>query len=366
MSLNKEHIDLNRLSDYFNGKMSTQEMHALELEAQGDPFLAEAMEGYEAHPEGLTRMSKLKKDHQLSSKSFFGSRTLAVLGIACLVYVIAWIVKPSIDENLESETMVTVDHPDEIEMIRESIDTFIFAELDEQITANEIVQNKQQMEESKENESTSNQSDNEIIDVEDENIIEIDHEIEPENEDQNLVRYAPSVYYQDLYVVDYSRLERNRTDISYIKYEFTGLPAEFEDEDAQENYKEFTEKQVDVPYMEYLEKSMEYFSGAHYKKALNRYLTIIEQYPEDLNAHFYGALCYYDMKKYDKAFSFLDKIVELELAEGYIAFRQEAKWYKTKSLVKLGRKAEAIILIDEIIMEGLFYSPEAIKLKAKL
>lgn len=366
MSLNKEHIDLNRLSDYFNGKMSANEMHALELEAQGDPFLAEAMEGYEAHPDGLERMSKLKKDHRLSSKSFFGSRTLAVLGIACLVYVIAWIVKPSIDENPESNSLATVNQPEEIEIIPESIDTFIFAELGEQITANEIVQNKQQIEESKEDESTGDQSDNEIIHVEDEHPIEIDHEIEPENEDQNLVRYAPSTYYYDLYVVDYSRLERNRTDISYIKYEFTGLPAEFEDVDAQENHKEFTEKQVDVPYMEYLEKSMDYFSSGHYKKALNRYLTILEQYPEDLNAHFYGALCYYDMKKYDKAFGLLDNIVEFELAEGYIAFRQEAKWYKTKSLVKLGRNAEAIILIDQIIMEGLFYSPEAIKLKAKL
>ena len=51
---------------------------------------------------------------------------------------------------------------------------------------------------------------------------------------------------------------------------------------------------------------------------------------------------------------------------GFVAFREEAKWYKAKTLVKLGKKKEAIGILDEIIAEGMFYSKDAIKLKSTL
>ena len=168
-----------------------------------------------------------------------------------------------------------------------------------------------------------------------------------------------------MYVVDYREIERKNKVINYTRYEFTGLSAEFEDELARENQYD-RETQVEVPYMEYLERSMYYFSKAQYKNALNRYLTILEQYPKDLNAHFYGALCYYNMKQYEKALDLFTRMQTYEDEEEFIAFRQDAKWYQVKTLIKLGRKSEAKNLLEEIIAEGLFYAEDAIKLKASL
>ena len=107
---------------------------------------------------------------------------------------------------------------------------------------------------------------------------------------------------------------------------------------------------------------MEYFKDGYYKKALNRYKTILEQYPEDANALFYGGLCYYNMKKYNKSISYFDEIATIKLN----AFKEEAKWYKSKSLIKLGLIKEAIIVLDENIMAGGFYAEDAMEVKREM
>ncbi|MBD3638392.1 MAG: CDC27 family protein [Crocinitomicaceae bacterium] len=373
MNQNKEHIDLKRIQDYFNGKLSPKEKHALEMEAQSDPFLYEAMEGYEAHPEGLEQLAKLKKAHAKNSRSFFGSGTLTILGMAGLVYVIALIIKPDIEEPNIQPLTGTEDNFKEVENLPEAIDTLVFAEDKEQITPQELVENRPFLEasneelaaqlEQEEEENLGNA--NEVIHVEEIKITEEDHQIIPEEELRKKSRNAPFIYQYDLKVVDYREIDRTNNVIQYTRYEFSGVSANFEDEEAMEKQYD-RELEVEVPYMDYLDRSMYYFSKGQYKQALNRYLTILEQYPKDLNASFYGALCYYDMKKYNEALDFLSNMLEFESETGYIAFRQEAKWYQAKTLIKLNQKEKAIKILDEIIAEGLFYTEDAIQLKKSL
>lgn len=364
MSLDKGHIDLEQLQSYFEGKLSVEEMHALEMRAQSDPFLYEAMEGFDENPAGLNQVEKLKKKELLRSKSFFGSRTITVLLVACLVYVVALLIQPDVPENNYLTEQDDASEVSEVEVIPLSIDTFEYASEEEQITISEITDNKKLIQESQEHVSDPLENPNDIIDIDDP-VIEDDHDIIPEGNHQEMTNYAPSIYQHELYVVDYRKLNRKRNEISYTKYELSGVSAQFEDENARDN-QDLIEKQVEIPYMEYLETSMRYFSHGKYKKALNRYTTILEQYPHDLNAHFYGALCYYGLKQYDKSLSYFNAVLEDEQAEGFVAFREEAKWYKAKTLVKLGKKNDARIVLDEIIMEGLFYSKDAITLKSKL
>ena len=47
--MNKEAINIELIKDYFAGRLGAKAMHALEKRALEDPFLAEAMEGYEKH-----------------------------------------------------------------------------------------------------------------------------------------------------------------------------------------------------------------------------------------------------------------------------------------------------------------------------
>ena len=44
--------------------------------------------------------------------------------------------------------------------------------------------------------------------------------------------------------------------------------------------------------MEFIDKSVRYFNRGKYRKALSRFTrTILESYPEDVNANFYAGLC---------------------------------------------------------------------------
>ena len=162
-------------------------------------------------------------------------------------------------------------------------------------------------------------------------------------------------------MVDYRRIERKNTQITYTKYEFTGTSAEFENEFSEQNA-ELLETQVDISYWEYLVKAMESFSHGNYKSALNRYETILTQYTEDFNALFYGGLCYYNLGNFNKALNSFDRILQINLN----AFKEEALWYKCKCLIKLGRKTEAKTLLDDIIAGDGFYTKDAMELRKKL
>ncbi|UKN03044.1 CDC27 family protein [Paracrocinitomix mangrovi] len=364
MSSNKEHIDFELIKDYYNGNLNPDEMRALEIKAQEDPFLYEAMEGYENNPGSISHLDSIQKVKAKINWSTIGITTVIGGG---LIYLLAVLIKPDIQPVEFDVAATNIEEFDEIEIVPTAIDTMTVAEHDDQIKPSEIVINKPQIEEIKSDSSLKIIEDNEpvIIVIDDKIDIEIDNQLIPEKVERGKVIYAPSKYYYDLYVVDYSRIDRPDTKIHYTRTIMTGLSAQYESEEAKNN-RELIEEKVDVPYMEYLEKSIQQFSSEAYKKSLSRFLTIIEQYPQDLNAHFYGALCYYDMKNYEQALVFFNEVLRIEKASGYIAFRQEAKWYKSKTLIKLNRKEEAKSVLDEIIMEGQFYAKEAIELKKSL
>ena len=152
MSANKEHIDLKRLKDYFSGNMSAEEMHAMEIEAQHDPFLFEAMEGYESFPDGLERVNKLKQQSAKSGRSFFGKGTLTIIGITTIVYLTALLIKPEINEPKAAPETAgrDVQSYQEIEVLPMDIDTFVYAEEIDQITPQEIIKSKPAIVESNE------------------------------------------------------------------------------------------------------------------------------------------------------------------------------------------------------------------------
>lgn len=349
--------------------MSESEKHALELRAQNDPFLYEAMEGYENNPEALGRIEKHIENQKKADKSFFGSRTLAVLGVISLIYLVTWIFyKP---ENEASEIVFNQEGQKkdtatfEVEIIPESIDTFKIVVAEEQIEVSEIVQAHSSIEQVKSNSSDSFLVYQDKITF-DEDIELVEYfEIEEEFSENNIIVYAPSTYLEDLFVVDYREIKRKSNLINYTKYELTGVSAAFEN-DSVKKETELTERQVEVPYMEYLETSMYYFSKKKFKKSLNRYLTILEQYPKDLNALFYGGLCYYNVKKYSEALELFELAQVYETEKGFVAFRQESKWYLAKTLIKMKKINRAKRILDEIIIEGKFYSTEAIQLRKEL
>ena len=240
----------------------------------------------------------------------------------------------------------------ELEVLPEEIEQMEVILKKEQVTAKKIVTDQKEQQEKRE-----------------EAIITIDEEPQTESEfgsekediawSNKGLNIPPTLYIYDLSVVDYRKIKRDRESITYKRFELGGISA---DQESENNSSQMVETEVEIPYTIYLQKSMSFFAEQQYKQALNRYLTILEQYPSDLNALFYGGLSYYNLGKYEKSITFFNKIQASE----YYMFNEESLWYKAKALVQLNKKDEADLVLNKIIIRGGFYTKDAIHLKAEL
>lgn len=354
----KNNVDADLLKRYYEGTMPSAERNALEQAALDDPFLKEAMEGFEANPGSFDSFyeTNILKNQKFGSSYFVIGGILTLALITILVVMTPDKNQQNLTTNLSEKDTAQITQ--EVHYVPEEIDSLHQVDAVELIDAKEIVNQKTEIQKTiNYPELTGDQA---IVIKEDEKVKE-DYLIQAELYDLKRAEYVPATYLFDLFVVDYRRIERDNVLITYTKYEFTGTSAEFETE-AHEQNAELIEKVVDVPYFHYLTTSMEHFSNGDYKKSITNYLVILEQYPEDANALFYGGLCYYNLNKFDKSIEFFDRILDLPIN----AFKEEAKWYKVKSLLKQGQKAEAKNLLDEIISEGGFYADQAIPLRKTL
>lgn len=370
MSFNsKKNIDHELLRRYYNGELSAAQRNALEQKALEDPFLKDAMDGFDQNPGDFEKYYQRHKK-ALSAKRGF---TLA-LGIIALVglFIVTLVLKeftPSqietIAENSTNDSVKTAGDyfNDKLEKIPEELDTLQVANTEDVISYKEIVNNKKEIEKQKEQPTTDTVqtvTDNTVINIEDSVALDNNFKLIEEPFGSPKKQAIPSIYLYDLYTVDYRELRNAQQNVRYKKMEFGGTAANRENDETSET--DFVEVEVEMPYFIYLKKSMESFADDNYKRALTRYLTILEQYPEDLNALFYGGLCYFNLSKYEKAATLFGRVQQVDL-EG---FKEEALWYHAKSLIKLNRSAEARLLLDKIIINGGFYTKEAILLKKKI
>lgn len=142
------------------------------------------------------------------------------------------------------------------------------------------------------------------------------------------------------------------------RMQYSGTPANL-------NYPDVTTKEdviwkeVEIPYHEYLEKTMTLFSQHKFKQALQRFETILTTYPTDMNANFYSALCLYNLGQYPKSLERLMKSYSVEFGNFY----EEALWYIAQTHEKMRNTHQAKEMYARIEREGGFYAIEAGKKK---
>lgn len=163
---------------------------------------------------------------------------------------------------------------------------------------------------------------------------------------------ASEMYVHDLLIIDY-RKYRSRPTIKTEQVIITGTPADRESKHGEIEESEW--KQVDIPYIDYVNKSMDVFSKGNYKKALVRYLEILKTYPDDLNASFYGALCYYNLGQFEDAYALFSACK----THKFNNFYEEASWYGAKSLLSLKETEKARTQLEEIVTARGFYAQKA-------
>jgi len=82
---------------------------------------------------------------------------------------------------------------------------------------------------------------------------------------------------------------------------------------------------------------------------------ILQKHPDDLNALFYGGLCYYFLNDNLKALNNLNFV----LKSNQTTFYEEAKWYKSLAYDKIGDNKKAKKIWKEIVAENGFYKEQA-------
>ncbi len=175
-------------------------------------------------------------------------------------------------------------------------------------------------------------------------------QIEPEVIEKS--KSAAEIYLYRLKLVDY-RKYRSKPKVKTKQVVLTGTPASKEGKNSEEPVSEMQE--IEIPYIEYLSKTMRKFSRGSYKNALTRFDVILETYKDDVNANFYSGLCLYNLGEYEEA---IDRFLACRLSV-YTNFDEEAQWMTALSYEELGQNDKARIYFQKIIDQGGFYKKRA-------
>lgn len=156
-------------------------------------------------------------------------------------------------------------------------------------------------------------------------------------------------------VADYTKMRSK--DWQSFESELGGLPAPFASEEDRAKAEEENLFTTQIPYMNYLTQCVQAMNQNNYALAINKFKVIAQQYPDDVNAQFYTARCYYENGEFENAITYYDKTIKNSIS----TFREEAEFYKAKSLKALGRTEEAKALFTEIVNKQKFYALKAAK-----
>lgn len=163
---------------------------------------------------------------------------------------------------------------------------------------------------------------------------------------------AKEIYLHSMKLVDY-RKYREKPQVKTKQLLLTGTPANKEDEYSEDEDPVWRE--VDVPYIDFIDKSVKVFERGNYKKALSRFETILETYPDDVNANFYAGICLFNLREYNKAIEYFSNCLNGK----YANFDEEALWMTAESYDKLKQKSKAKEIYQSIADGNGFYASQA-------
>lgn len=120
-------------------------------------------------------------------------------------------------------------------------------------------------------------------------------------------------------------------------------------------------KTIDIPYHDYIQQTMEQFRLGNFKQTLSRTQFILESYPTDVNALFYGGLCYYNLNELNQAIDAFNQV----LANSFDNFDEEAMWYLANAYDLQHNKTKAREIFQVIVQQKGYYAKQAEKMLRK-
>ncbi|HBF89433.1 MAG TPA: hypothetical protein DDX39_12395 [Bacteroidales bacterium] len=345
---NTDRLSKKEITNYLNNNNLTQiEIHKIEYKINNNNLNSDAYDGFSNNPLAIEDLAKLKRRYRKSHPN-----TIVILTLSAIFLLIAFLAIFYVTTSRQSSKKAEK----QIEKREENnADKFYF---NNEIASNENIQLSEKMTTQK----TSKQHINEESNSVKTEMIQRIPKVNSEKADvpmitknvKNLIRSNAPIYYMfDLKIVVY--LNRMPTNLSELEQ---ALDAKFENRQTILKGSDEKSEFEKIPYVQYLYETMELFSKNNYKSAKNNFQTIIQHYPDDINANFYLGLCYYHLKNSEKSIACFENVIQISIN----TFYEEAKWYKALSLKKMHNDIQSEKILNEIISDDGFYSERAKKL----
>lgn len=342
----KSNLSRDEISNYSHLE-SEKEKHRIEQKMQDNSFDSDAMEGWEALGFNTQQMKRLDNRFIPKSKMFLYTFS-SVIGITLLLTGIfiyngrSKNVEIEIkNDSIQTEILAfTVEKTDLA--LPDSIDKMKTVPLKEQIKAEQIILEFKEMNE--------NEINSERVEISGLPLrpIQFDSQSKPRLERN----YGNEIYLHDLKLVDY-RNYRENPQIKTQQIILTGTTADRENERTDGT--EYDWKEIDIPYIDYIDKTMKIFGRGNYRRALARYNIILSSYGNDVNANFYAGLCLYNLNEIDDAITHLSKCTYGKFTN----FDEEAQWMIALSYERLSDFEKSNSIYQNIISQNGYYSSQA-------
>lgn len=338
------------------GTSSDERMkHDIEMRSNESSFEQDAFDGWDALNYEMSAMNRLDKRFMKSNFSWFNASLVLVTIVSVSTAIFFW---------MNSNTTETTISNAEIATQESTTDPVTITIDEEDIVLDEEIQGMTEAVEPEQINVVHIKSEQKSIDSFQlaKLVVDTIQHLQPlptEPVDKPAVpelmkskMHGKEVYLNDFKLLDY-REYRSRPEVKTKQLVLTGTSADKEYSTSEGQTPEW--KDVQIPYIDYIDKTTRLFSRNSFKKALDRCETILKTYPDDVNALFYGGICLYNLKEYNKAIEYFSKVRSNDFSN----FDEEAIWLIANSLEKSGASEKAKAKYKEIVSEGGFYAKQA-------
>lgn len=349
---NKSTISRKQIDQYLTSSESDKRV----LEGQlNDNFEEDALDGW--IESGLTTDELTPIDRAFNRKTkTYSSLWLTLIGggIIMLSILLFFLIKPTenhptIKQN-KTRTLFK-------EKLTKEIAQMVALPKTEQITQKEVL--KDQSQQKIASEKAPNEG-NEDVFFDEKTLAPIPIEISSKVAEVAKQRFAAEIYLHSFKSIDY-RKYRNRPEIEQPEQIIlSGTDASQENKGAKQAGGQT--QTTAIPYIDYLNKSLSYLNKSNWKQSLMRFNTILVAYPDDVNALFYGGLCYYNLQQFTQASVAFSACLQLEFNN----FNEEAQWYLALSKKSDGKTEDAKKLFEQMLLQNGYYAKQAAEELKKL
>ena len=107
-----------------------------------------------------------------------------------------------------------------------------------------------------------------------------------------------------------------------------------------------------ITYLDYMDDALSAYKRGEQSMALNDFYFLLNQYPDDVNAKFYAGLCCYDLGMFVRSRALFSEAT----AHKVDAFTEEAAWYEALSVERKDGRIAARSRYERIARAGGFYA----------